>query len=91
LSNLSNTWDQSAPVCDDYARAAAASMNADVKIPGTGAYAVWSNESPTNTLGKFQQTGPDSLWVHSTVQVYATTPSGQPFEIAKFDPWRRLW
>lgn len=92
LSNLANTWDQTAPVCDDYARAAAGAMNAEVKVPGTGAYAVWDNESPTGVLGKFQQTQPDGwLWNHSVVRVYATTPSGQPFEIATFDPWRRLW
>jgi hypothetical protein len=86
LSNLSG-----GPACESYALFAADAMRAEVNIPGTGAYAVWNTESPTSTLGKFVETKPNSWWVHSDVRVYATTPSGQPFEIAKFDPWRRLW
>jgi RHS repeat-associated protein len=79
-------------VCEDYAKAAAAGMNSRVSIPGSGAYAVWDFQEPTDVLGKFN-TNPGKLsWIsHATTQVWMSSAGGRPVLVDTYDPWRRFW
>jgi hypothetical protein len=84
--------DTSALLCDDYAEAAAAHINANVDIPGTGAYAVWSFQGPSDQLGEFIDLNRPSFFdAHATVQVYQTGADGKPELVDEYDPWFRPW
>ena len=93
LNNLlSLLGDTDAPVCINYARAAAAAMNSIVNSDSAAAFAVWEFQQPTNLFGKVEDSEtPSWLNAHATVQVWQLNPD-QSFElIREYDPWWRIW